>query len=284
MGLETTMSQGELCDVLSVAGEFARFRGDRERSIGIEMRSIAIARELGMEERVASNLHDLAENLASASRVADAWEAGLEALEIRQRLGSPAGLAHALQGLSTIAAAERDWERALEFDQQALAIARETDLGAGYMHGLLSGVASDYRHAGDRASALAIAAEVLPTIDVRDEADALSYFLEIVTDLAAEGRPDIAARSLGAFDAVESWSGLGGDVFADRPALERRLRASLGDGGFDREYARSAACSPEEALEFAQAAVECLAPPDAPPSGWTLAGRSDEMFDPSPPE
>ena len=115
-----------------------------------------------MEDRVASNLHDLAENLARRGQGRRRLGGGpKEALEIRRRLGSPAGLAHALQGLSTIAAAERDWERALEFDQRALAIARGNRSGSGVMHGVLSGVHADCRHAGDGASALAIAAEVL---------------------------------------------------------------------------------------------------------------------------
>ena len=255
---ESLLSREELSGLLAITGEFARYRGDRERSLGIERRSIDLARELGNQRRLAGNLHDLAENLAAIGRFDEAREAGHEALVIRKRLGYPPGIVHAIQGLASVAAAEGDRQRALELDLEAVEMAsRDGEVEQGYLHGLLSNLASDHQQLGDRDAALAIAAEVLVAIDVRDEADALSSFLEVVARLAADPRPDLAAQLLGAFDAVRAWSGLY-DEDVERSSFERELRSMMGEEAFVSVHDRSASCSPEEALELAQEAVRAL--------------------------
>jgi len=105
-------------DALSIAGEFARFRGDYARALPLKERAIAILEQLGTERDSVAGLlaathTDVSSVLARLGDLDEAAEHAGVALAIRRRLGTPHGIAHALFGVAEVAERRQAWSEAL---------------------------------------------------------------------------------------------------------------------------------------------------------------------------
>jgi tetratricopeptide (TPR) repeat protein len=99
--------------VASCVGEFLRFLRRSREAIPWKQRALEQARELGLAGLAAANLHDLAEIYLELGDLQVARELAHEALAIRERLGTPDEIAHALSTFADIALVEGNLDEAL---------------------------------------------------------------------------------------------------------------------------------------------------------------------------
>jgi predicted ATPase/class 3 adenylate cyclase len=229
-------------DGLSVAGEFARFRGDHERGLRLKREAVAIARQLGLESDVAANLKDMGEIETGRGNLVEARRLIEEALALRRQLGWPHGIAHALAGLSEVELSEGRLESAISVLNEALAIARaegmihslDTDLGAL----ILIRLGEAHRRDGDLDLAFDLIAEGVAAALDAQIVDAVRVALEELAAIhAARGDADRAARLLGAAARNLRETGFVDESWTDRPLTEAALIDALGSavyrGAFD---------------------------------------------------
>jgi predicted ATPase len=243
---------------LSIAGEFARFRGDHERALRLKGESLQIARDLGIDNEVAATLKDIGEIELGRGNLRDARRLTEEAVTLRRALGKPHGIAHALAGLAEVELAEGLPEVAVGLLEEALAIAREegmigsqrTDLGVlipirlGEAHRRLDRLelANDLVVEGLRS---AVAIELVDGMRLGLE--------EIAAILAARGDADRAARLLGAAARSLRETGFVDESWTDRPLTEAALVDALGTAAYREAFEAGTELTLAEAVELALA-------------------------------
>ncbi len=100
---------------LLLLAEYPRWSGDHARAIALRREAVALARQAGDTDRLATLLDDLSFSLGAVGAVEEAEAAAREALGIRMRTPDELhGLAHSLSALSDVALRRRDPEAALE--------------------------------------------------------------------------------------------------------------------------------------------------------------------------
>lgn len=117
---EDMLSPQQFGDGIRILAEHARFMGKYERAVELQRRAIELNEFVGGEASLAGTLHDHCEALASLGRFEESEAAGRRALEIRRRLGDPAGIAHAMTGLAALEEFRGAWTSALEIRREAL--------------------------------------------------------------------------------------------------------------------------------------------------------------------
>jgi predicted ATPase/class 3 adenylate cyclase len=113
--------------VTSSVGMFLKHLGKPREAIPWEERALEQSRELGVERGIAMTLHDLADNYVQLGDLERARELSLEALAIRERLGAPDGIAHALLTLPDIALLEGNLEEALAVCDRLASLVADDD-------------------------------------------------------------------------------------------------------------------------------------------------------------
>jgi predicted ATPase len=245
-------------DGLSVAGEFARFRGDHERGLRLKREAVAIARQLGMLAEVAANLKDMGEIETGRGNLVQARRLTEEALALRRQLGWPHGIAHALAGLSEVELSEGRLDSAIRVLDEALAIARaegmihslDTDLGAL----VLIRLGEAHRRVGDLDLAFDLIAEGVAAALDAQIVDAVRVALEELAAIhAARGNADRAARLLGAAARNLRETGFVDESWTDRPLTEAALAEALGTAGYREAFEAGAELTLAQAVDLAVA-------------------------------
>ncbi len=242
------LSPEELGECIAIAAENARFIGEAQRALELQRRSIALLETAGNEASLAGSLHDQCETLAGLGRVEEAEAAGRRALEIRRRLGAPAGVAHAMDALATVEESRGKWERALEIKREALPLARSRPR---LVVEIELSMALDYLHLASFDDTLSCLRNVVPRIALKDELDMFSEVADVLACLTAgAGQSVIATRLLGAGAAIRHVSGLSGSDLLDLETLGHELAVTLPADEFEAELALWSTCSLDEALEL----------------------------------
>ena len=144
-------------DALSIAGEFARFRGDYARALPLKKRAISILEELGPEKDSVAGLlaathTDVSSVLARLGDLDQAAEHAEAALAIRRRLGTPHGIAHALGGVADVAERRQAWSEALDIYAESVSLLEKAGEPLEAVYALI-GMGSVQRSLGDRSGA-----------------------------------------------------------------------------------------------------------------------------------
>jgi predicted ATPase len=115
------LSPNERAFGLLGASELLRMFGDAGPAEGLKRDLIPVFKQLGMDNRVAATLADLANMAAMRGDFAEARRLAEQALVLRRRLGADYGIAHALGNYGAVEFQAGDFARALTFFKEALA-------------------------------------------------------------------------------------------------------------------------------------------------------------------
>jgi predicted ATPase/class 3 adenylate cyclase len=241
---------------LSIAGEFARFRGDHERALRLKWESLHIAKDLGMHNKVAAALNDIGMIELGRGNLEEARRLTEEAVTLRKALGKPHGIAHALAGLAEVELGEGLPEVAVQLLEEALAIARaegmigsqRTDLGVV----VLVRLGEAHRRLGHLDLAGDLISEGLRNALTIELVDAMRFGLEATAAiLAVHGNAERAARLLGAAARSLRETGFVDEVPTERTLTEEALRRALGSEGYRAAFEAGSELTLTEAVNLA---------------------------------
>jgi predicted ATPase/class 3 adenylate cyclase len=245
-------------DGLSIAGEFARFRGDHERGLRLKREAVALARQLGLESEVAATLKDMGEIETGRGNLVEARRLTEEALALRRQLAWPHGIAHALAGLSEVELSEGRLDSAIGVLNEALAIARaegmihslDTDLGSL----ILIRLGEAHRRVGDLDLAFDLISEGVAAALAAQIVDSVRVALEELAAIhAARGDAGRAARLLGAAARNLRETGFVDESWTDRPLTEAALTDALGKAGYREAFETGTQLTLAQAVDLALA-------------------------------
>jgi tetratricopeptide (TPR) repeat protein len=241
---------------LSIAGEFARFRGDHERALRLKRESLRIAEDLGMHNEVAATLKDIGEIELGRGNLEEARRLTEEAVTLRRALGKPHGIAHALAGLAEVELGEGKPELAVGLLEEALAIARvegmigsqRTDLGIL----VLVRLGEAHRRLGHLDLAHDLISEGLRNALAVELVDAMRMGLEeFAAILAVREDKERAARLLGAAARSLRETGFVDEVPTERPVTEGALTRALGSERYRAAFEAGSELTVAEAVNLA---------------------------------
>jgi tetratricopeptide (TPR) repeat protein len=231
------------------ATELFRMFGDPDLALRLKQKLVPQFRELGLENRVASTLADIADMLAAAGDFDEGRRLGAESLALRRRLGVRYGIAHALANLGTIEFRAGQFDRARELFEEVIALSEEPYVPTEVAESsLMAGESA--RRTGDLAGAAPLLRRGLRLIE---ELEQRAKFPELLQEVAAAcaDRPNEAVKLLGASERLLTEMGVPRWDTADFERTVATLRAELGDAGFGDAWAAGEALSEEEALSLA---------------------------------
>lgn len=194
-------------ELVSSAGELARFVGDLDRAV--ELKELAIPRYESADERnmLAAAITDLAETLIARGDLDRAQREAERALNLRAELGEPWGMAHARDALIRLAFRRGEFADAAALAEESLAEWRTTERWSDIAQELYY-AASAFRRADDLPRAKSLIREGLAVaIRARDWAVAAECLEEAAALVAAGGDADQALRLQGAVQAWRETSG-----------------------------------------------------------------------------
>ncbi len=117
-----------VADTLSHLALIALFEGDSETALALDQESLQIWRELGDQVGVAWALHKLGNVVLYQGDYVGALDLFVESLETAREVGFKLGITNALEGLASVAAAERQSDRALRLAGVASSLRQEIRL------------------------------------------------------------------------------------------------------------------------------------------------------------
>lgn len=219
--------------LISLHGEFLRFRGEIERAIPLKEQATEILRSLGEHHEVAANLHDIADSWAHVGDYERARAAASEALEIRRTLGDPGGIAHALSSLGDVALFEGDLSEARRIYAEVLELIEASPTEAVDKAVGLHSLAECRRRQGEYEGAAANLVEAIKLAAEQNLIFSVPEMLDTAAALTALSDPRRGTVLAGAAETLRRESGF--DYF-DRLESERiaaSLRDSLGESEFE---------------------------------------------------
>ena len=212
------------CRALFDVGQIACYMGRYGEGQRYLEESLAIARELGNEARIASALQPLAMACLGQNDPAAAERHLTEALRLVRAEGNKHDLASALNAMAQVHRARNDLAAALPLYEQVVDLARETGDRESVAFGLLNlAMALIGRNANDRIAPILL--EALAIADENRSKPATQSVLEVAAGwAAARGDFERAARLFGAVEALAETTGLRRD-----PADEAFLLPLIGN-------------------------------------------------------
>jgi predicted ATPase/class 3 adenylate cyclase len=222
------------CRGLFDAGQLSCFMGRYDEGREYLEKSLAIARELGDQRRIAVVLQPLSMAYLGQGDVRGAQRYGEEAVAFAQALGEPREIGGALNTLAAIHRTEGNLDRAQPLYERFLAVARELDDRDSIAIGLLNLAMV----AVERAAAVRAHQHLTGAMRIAEEIGskrAGQSVLEVAAGLAVlAGEWQRAARLYGAAEAHTAQTGLQRDPADDaflRPLIAK-ARAALGAEAF----------------------------------------------------
>jgi predicted ATPase/class 3 adenylate cyclase len=220
---------------------------------------LAVARDLGNARQIAAALEGLSLILRFGGDLKGAAACSDEALAIVGRVseGEPDIALRELEAgivlnRGDLALYEGDFARARLLFEQAKGIFEDTHdaVGVGYSLGNIGVTAI---HVGDDEEAVTCLARGLETCRAHNWNEGIAYCLEALAAVAANRKPGVAARLLGAAASIRSELETTLEPVEQRMHLktEASVLALLGDGPFEREFSIGGAMHPQEASAYA---------------------------------
>jgi predicted ATPase/DNA-binding SARP family transcriptional activator len=255
---------------LGGAGWLAAAAGDLEEAESLAQQSLELARELGDLEGIGYALHVLGNVALSRGDAAEAVELYEESAQYWRQLGAKRFLSRTLRNIGLAAYSSGDFAQSRAMLEESLALAREArDPGTLVNHGLTELALLEVA-AGRPSEALPFLRESLERADAIMEKRTIAWDLTALAAVATgRGEAATAARLLGSGfvggQARASDSNFAGSLVAP---FERDFHADvvaaagalLSPEEFEAERAVGEAMNVEEAIEYALAAVDKLAP------------------------
>jgi predicted ATPase/class 3 adenylate cyclase len=260
-----TLGHDVILEVLGGLGEIARYQGDYEYAIILKQKLLNMCRQWGDERPAAATLNDLAVMYADRGQCKHSLTLAEESLALRQKLGRPLGIAHALSALFFARMCLDEPQAAREAIQEAMQIYRDEQFQEGVAMSLISLIMIAIRQElyGD---AERIWNEVLPLIQqLADQDITVSSIYGMGILAASQRKTQQAARLLGIAEQMAIQYGLHLEIPA-RKWVEDTIQAaktSISEAEWAREY--------QAGQLFAK--VDGLTPDQAIAFSW---GRSDE--------
>jgi predicted ATPase/class 3 adenylate cyclase len=231
--------------LLSLAGELARFAGDLERAVRLKERAISLFEAKGErrtardDDNFASVLTDLAETLIALGDLERAQAEAERALAIRVESGEPWGMAHARDALVRLEISRGDFARAAALAEESLLEWRTTQRWSDIAQELFY-AASAHRRAGNAERAEPLLREGLAlAAEIEDWAVTVECLEEAAAAELARGRPERARALLAAVRAWREESGFSWSLDDDVPrvhdvdgapmSLRKAVAYALGD-------------------------------------------------------
>jgi predicted ATPase/class 3 adenylate cyclase len=230
-----------LAKALYAAGELASDQGDHEVARSRHEQALRLYREVGNRHGEAWALHGLGIAEWGLGRTASAGERLHAALDLFRELGDPVGMAFALQVGAGWELAFGDVATAGEYVDEHSKLVRPTGIAQLIAHANELSAYARWRQSNDPALAREGLREALRLHHEIGSVFCMAHCLEGVAGLAVDmRRPDVAARLLGATDAVREAAG------TPVPPYEHLLyddtwegaRSALGEERFAAELAR----------------------------------------------
>ncbi|HTJ76880.1 MAG TPA: tetratricopeptide repeat protein [Acidimicrobiales bacterium] len=241
--------------VLANLGDLALQQGDLDTASALQTEGLDLRRRLGDRSGVGESLAALGRvALARGDRAAARALHG-EGLAERRRLGDRPGMPPSLTALAELARLDGDPDTAAALLEEALAVATELDdrhcMTLALLH--LARLAIDQ---GEPARADALYRQASPVAEdgrVPPTASTAVWLEGLAAIAVADGRPERAARLLGAADALRQATGtpLPAHEAADRNDAVAGASAALGEAAFRSAFAEGRAMPLAEAARLA---------------------------------
>jgi predicted ATPase/class 3 adenylate cyclase len=239
---------------LLAASELLRMFADAGLALQLKRGLVTHFREHGQENYVAAILADMAEMRAVEGDFDEARRLSDEAIELRRRLGTPWGIAHALGNRGMVEFWAGDFQRSRELYEEAITFAEEARMPTSLSAGVLM-AGESARRVGDLAGA---SVRLRQALSLHQELGQRAAFPELLQEVAAASPnvPADAVRLLGASERLLAEMGVPRWDPADYERTLAKLRVELGDAGFEEAWAEGLELPEGEALQLA---ARCLA-------------------------
>ncbi|GII03856.1 AfsR/SARP family transcriptional regulator [Planobispora takensis] len=252
-------------------GALAEMTGDLEQAGRMHEEGLRLAEELGLWSEVSARLAWLGWIALQRGEYAGAQELCERALRLSVEQGHQAGQVFARMGLSFAARRDGRLDRAETHLRAVLDAAPRQDGGTPppYLPMIVAELGFVAEQRGDAAGALALHLEAFDlAVRLSATRGASVVLLGMAGALSLRGRHDLAARLLGAAEAVRGADGAPPAVAegADTARVTTRVRRALGEDRFAAEHARGRVLTPEQARDSATT-----------PDGEDTPGTQDEM-------
>lgn len=269
---------------LGGAGYIALFQGEHRAAKGFLEEGLALYRELGDKEGIASSLIYLGFVAVLSQRDLETVPAlHEEAMGLKSEIEDRRVLANLLLFSGLVAVSQRDMERAIALTEESLALFRQIGDLQGVGHCLNNlGLATLNQADYDRASLL-----MRENLQIAWESDyklAIQYsFFGLAGVATSRTQPARAARLWGAAEAMGETSGIQLSPLArshtNYDGYLAAARAGLDEAAFTAAWAEGRAITPEQAVEYALGrSPHAGTEPLAPRARVTATGQS--LFEP----
>lgn len=246
------------CRGLFSAGQLCCFMGRYAEALGFLEESLAIARELDDQERIARALQPLSMAAAGLGDLALARVYSEQAVALARALGNPHEISAALIALAQIHRMEGRLEPAARLYDDAVSVARRHGDRVSVAIGLLNlAMVAIGQNAAIRARPMLLESSGI-AVDTGAQAVGQSV-LEVTSALCAHcGAWDHAARLFGAAESQAERAGLRRDAVDEAflAPIIARVKQTLGASAFDAAQSEGRALTYEQALAQARAWIE----------------------------
>jgi len=245
-----------LCD----AGQFCCFTGHYAEALGLLEESLAIAREMGDQTRIAVVLQPLSMASVGLGELARARAYSEEAISLAREQGKPREIAAALIALAQIHRMDGRFDLAEPHYQEAVAIARSAGDRMSVGIGLLNLAMVDIGR-GATSAAKAFLREAIELAQGYGMVAVGQSAIEVTCALCAQhGALTEAARFFGAAEAQAERAGLRRDVVDEAfvSPIVSRVSSALGAAAYAAAEAEGRALAYDEALRQAERWIQGL--------------------------
>jgi predicted ATPase len=239
---------------LLAASELLRQFGDAGLALQLKRDLVRHFREHGQEKYVAATLADMAEMHAVEGDFDEARRLSDEAIELRRRLETPWGIAHALGNRGMVEFLAGDFQRARELFEEEITLVEEPRIPSRLSAAVIM-AGETARRTGDLAGA---SARLRQALSLHEELGHRAAFPELLQEVAAASpnRPAEAVRLLGASERLLAEMEVPRWDPADYERTVAKFRVELGDAAFEEAWTEGLELPEKEALSLAS---RCLA-------------------------
>lgn len=260
---------------LSGSGNFARYRGDPERSVALHEESLAVQRKIGNQRGIGTSLQNLGMAWWGQKQYERARALLEEGLAQYRDIGDTHGVALALNNLGLVARDLGDLDRAAALHEESLALRRTLGDKLSIAHsindlGVVVGDRGDFgRAAALHREGLVIFRSLMDTLEIGVCLERLAWMA------SAQKQAGLAAQLFAAAERVRQVIGvtLPLPYEADHERWLTQTRRQLGEGTFQAAWSTGSNLTLEEVMDLAQTGAPGARPEGEPTPVLTTRER-----------